>query len=540
MTLPASAPLKSLAKLNLNGNNVHYQLTPEQLVQKTISQQQGTLNDTGALVIHTGKFTGRSPRDKFIVLDETVKDRVDWNEFNNPIDPEYFDQALVQTINFLDGMDDIFVRDTYACADPRYKLSIRVISQLPSTDLFAFNMLFSPEGNNREISDPDWHIISAPGLELDPLKSGTRQGNATIISFSKKIILIVGSGYTGEIKKSVFTILNYLLPAHQDVLGMHCAANEGPGGDTALFFGLSGTGKTTLSTDPGRRLIGDDEHGWSKEGVFNFEGGCYAKCINLSEEKEPEIFSAIKPGALVENTTFNAGTNTINFNDAAITENTRVSYPLSHIANRTPGATGGIPRNMIFLTCDAFGVLPPVSKLSVPQALYYFLNGYTAKIAGTEQGITEPKATFSACFGAPFMPLHPLVYAKMLGEKIISHNVNVWMVNTGWYGGRYGQGQRIPLKTSRAIVNAIVNGRLDDVDFITEPVFELSVPVHCPGVNHNILQPRNSWKDPQAYDQQARQLIHYFINNYAKFHEVDESMRLFLSQVNGASLSALS
>lgn len=521
MPLHSFLPLESLSRLNFNGNNVKYQLTPGELVQKSITKKQGTVSDTGALVIHTGKFTGRSPRDKFIVFDKNVKDNVDWNEFNNPIDPKYFDSILQQAVTFLNSRDEIFVRDAYACSDPKYKVSIRIVSQLASTDLFAFNMLLSPDGHEQNTKNPDWHIIVAPELELDPVKCGTRQGNATVISFSKKMILIVGSGYTGEIKKSVFTILNFLLPVHDNVLSMHCAANQGADGSTALFFGLSGTGKTTLSTDGSRKLIGDDEHGWSDEGIFNFEGGCYAKCINLSKEKEPEIYNAIIPGALVENTTFSPGTNAIDFSNPSITENTRVSYPLFHIENREPSAMGGIPKNIIFLTCDAFGVLPPVSKLTVQQALYYFLNGYTAKIAGTEQGITEPKPTFSACFGAPFMPLHPTIYAKMLEEKIVKHKVNVWMVNTGWAAGKFGEGYRIPLTISRAIINAITNNKLDTVDFITEPAFGLSVPVTCPAVNEDILQPRNAWNDQQAYDQQAQTLTNFFINNYVRFSQTN-------------------
>lgn len=516
MTFATPASLRSLAKLNFKGDNIRYQPTPSELIQKTLDKGQGVLNDSGALVIRTGKFTGRSPKDKYIVFDETVKGNVDWNEFNNPIDPKYFDSILAQAVDYLNHQEEIYVRDAYACADSKYSLSFRVINEFPSMNLFVHNMLLSPT-ENIPCAKADWHIISVPGLELKPVKSGTRQANATIISFSKRIILIVGSGYTGEIKKSIFTVLNYLLPVQEKVLPMHCAANEGTKGSIALFFGLSGTGKTTLSTDTSRRLIGDDEHGWGSEGIFNFEGGCYAKCINLSEKNEPEVFNAIRPGALVENTTFYPNSDRINFNDPSITENTRVSYPLSYIVNRVPEAKGGIPDNIIFLTCDAFGVLPPVSKLTTEQALYYFLNGYTAKVAGTEEGITEPKATFSACFGAPFMPLHPMVYAKMLEEKISKHHVKVWMVNTGWTGGGYGVGERIPLKTSRAIINAVLTDQLEKVDYKKEEVFGLDVPTHCPGVIDALLQPRNVWKDKNAYDRQAQKLMNYFISNYSKF-----------------------
>lgn len=384
-------------------------------------------------------------------------------------------------------------------------------------NLFAYNILLRFEEIEAEVAEPEWHILSAPGLELDPVACGTRQGNATVVNFSQKIILIVGSGYTGEIKKSIFSVLNYLLPVHHDVLPMHCAANKGEDGTTALFFGLSGTGKTTLSTDVARKLIGDDEHGWSDAGVFNFEGGCYAKCINLSKENEPAIYDAIKPGALVENTMFCAGSNAINFSDSSVTENTRVSYPLSFIDNRELSARGAIPGNIIFLSCDAFGVLPPVAKLTTEQALYYFLNGYTAKVAGTETGIAAPNPTFSACFGAPFLPLHPMVYAKKLVEKIKRFQVKVWMVNTGWTGGAYGTGQRIPLRYSRAIVNAILNGQLENAEYKNEEAFGLSIPLHCAGIDADFLDPRNTWKDKQAYDQQAQKLMNYFINNYAKF-----------------------
>lgn len=505
------------ALLSFQCTKVNYQLSPEALVKKTISSNRGSLNDTGALVIETGKFTGRSPKDKFIVSDTTVKDNIDWNEFNNPIDPKYFDIILEKTIDFLNRQEEIFIRDAYACADPKFRLQVRIINHLPAMDLFAYNMLISPDEKPKSGAEPEWHIIVAPELQLNATECGTRQANATVVSFSKKMILIVGSGYTGEIKKSIFTILNYLLPVNEKVLPMHCAANEGADGSTALFFGLSGTGKTTLSTDPSRRLIGDDEHGWHDKGIFNFEGGCYAKCIKLSKEKEPEIFNAIKPGALVENTVFFPSTNIIDFNNASITENTRVSYPISFIENRVPSSTGSVPTNIIFLTCDAFGVLPPVSKLSTHQAIYYFLNGYTAKVAGTETGVTEPKATFSACFGAPFMPLHPSVYAKILEEKITKNDVKVWMVNTGWTGGGYGLGERISLKISRAIIHAILNNLLIDSEYRTEPVFGLNIPIHCPGVNDNVLLPRNTWDDKQAYDLQAQKLMNLFIARHESF-----------------------
>ncbi|WP_346239570.1 phosphoenolpyruvate carboxykinase (ATP) [Niabella insulamsoli] len=516
MTHVQTSNLKSLKKLNFSLEKICYQLSPNELTIAAINQKQGVVNNTEALVINTGQFTGRSPKDKYIVYGGAEKDRIDWSEFNNPLDPVYFEAILDEATRYLNARNALYVRDAYACADPKYQIPFRIVNELPAMNLFAYNMLIRPEEINKSVVTPDWHIISAPGLKLNPTKCGTRQGNAIIINFEKKIILIVGSGYTGEIKKAVFTVLNYLLP-QQDVLPMHCAANMSSDGSTALFFGLSGTGKTTLSTDPYRRLIGDDEHGWSETGIFNFEGGCYAKCIHLTEEKEPDIYNAIKKGALVENTRFFENSNIINFNDSSITENTRVSYPLSHISNRVTNAMAGNPKHIIFLTCDAFGVLPPVSKLFLQQANFYFLNGYTAKVAGTENGIKEPKPTFSACFGAPFMPLHPRVYANMLEKQIVKNEVTVWMVNTGWIAGAYGEGYRIPLDISRKIIAAILSGKLGDVLFKPDPTFGLNIPLSCPDVPTGILCPRNNWKDGKAYDRQAQQLKNYFIDNYAKF-----------------------
>jgi len=360
-------------------------------------------------------------------------------------------------------------------------------------------------------------VISAPGLRLDPTECGTRQHNAAVVSFKHKTILIAGTGYTGEIKKGIFTILNYVLPHEKNVLSMHCSANMGSEGDTAIFFGLSGTGKTTLSADPQRKLIGDDEHGWTGDSIFNFEGGCYAKTINLSAEKEPEIYNAIRPGALVENVMFYPGTRTINFDDASITENTRVSYPLSFISNAMEPSIGGLPRNIFFLTCDAFGVLPPVSRLTPGQAMYQFISGYTAKVAGTEAGVTEPKPTFSACFGAPFLPLHPGKYAIMLGKKMQEHKVNVWMINTGWTGGPYGTGQRMKLKFTRAMITAALEGKLDHVAYEAHPVFGMAMPTECPQVPAELLNPRNTWQDKEAYDQKAVYLANLFIRNFEKY-----------------------
>jgi phosphoenolpyruvate carboxykinase (ATP) len=379
--------------------------------------------------------------------------------------------------------------------------------------LFAYNMFLRPEEGFKAA----WHVLVAPGLKLDPVECGIRQQNAVIISLKRQVILLAGTGYTGEIKKSVFSVLNYLLPFQKQVLSMHCAANMGKAGDTAIFFGLSGTGKTTLSADRSRKLIGDDEHGWTPTGIFNFEGGCYAKCIHLKEENEPDIFHAIRPGALLENTGFFPGTNRVNYNDTSRTENTRVSYPLDYIPNSVIPSIGKIPSNIFFLTCDASGVLPPVSRLTPEQAMYQFISGYTAKIAGTETGITEPKSTFSACFGAPFLPLHPGFYAKMLGEKIRRHEVRVWLINTGWVGGAYGKGERIPLPYTRAMVSAVLEGRLGNCNWNVHPVFHMAMPETCPGVPDRILNPEYTWKNPVEYRAKARELAAQFIDNFKKY-----------------------
>ena len=519
MSIPTvTMPSQNLLKIGLkNTDSIHYQLTPDELVQDTLRMGEGVLNDTGALVIRTGEFTGRSPKDKFTVRDETTLDSVHWNEFNLPIEPRYFDIIYKQMVEYLDKLPELWVRDCYACADPRYRLNIRVVNEKPWNNLFAYNMFLRPTEEELENFKPDWHVISAPGLRLDPKACGTRQYNGAVVSFKHKMILIAGTGYTGETKKGIFTILNYILPFEKGVLSMHCSANMGAKGDTAIFFGLSGTGKTTLSADPNRKLIGDDEHAWTEDNIFNFEGGCYAKTINLTEEKEPEIYNAIRPGALVENVAFFPGTNKINFDDATITENTRVSYPLHFISNALEPSIGGLPRNIFFLTCDAFGVLPPISKLTPGQAMYQFISGYTAKVAGTELGVTEPKPTFSACFGAPFLPLHPGKYAKMLGEKMQQHNVNVWMINTGWTGGPYGVGSRMKLKYTRSMITAALEGKLDNVETEIHPVFGVAIPKECPEVPTEVLNPRNTWTDKDAYDEKAKYLAGLFIRNFEKY-----------------------
>ena len=518
-TASALHPVPEISLRNLGmqlQHKVHYQLTPAELSDQTIARGEGVHNDTGALIIKTGEFTGRSPKDKFIVKDELTVDSVNWNDFNIPIEEKYFDQMYVKLIAHLDK-NECWVRDAYACADPEYRLNIRVINENPWSNLFAYNMFLRPTDAELENFKADWHIIQAPSFKADPAADGTRQHNFAMVSFKKKMILIGGTGYTGEMKKGIFTILNYILPHDKNVLSMHCSANMGKEGDTAIFFGLSGTGKTTLSADSGRMLIGDDEHGWTNDTVFNFEGGCYAKTIDLTEEKEPEIYRAIRPGALVENTVFFPGTNQIDFGSKDITENTRVSYPLSYISNALEPSIGKTPKNIFFLTADAYGILPPISRLNPGQAMYQFISGYTAKVAGTEAGVTEPKSTFSACFGAPFLPLHPGKYAAMLGEKMKAEHVHVWMINTGWSGGPYGVGHRMKLPYTRAMITAALEGKLDQVEYEAHPIFGMMMPKECPNVPTEVLNPRNTWADKNHYDIKAKELAAQFIKNFEKY-----------------------
>lgn len=511
-------PMENLVKSGLKLTEaIHYQLNPEELVKDTLRLGEGVLSDTGALVINTGEFTGRSPKDKFIVRDEITTDSVHWNDFNLPIDEGYFHIIRKKVFDYLEKLPELWIRDCYACADPRYRLTIRVVNEKPWSNLFAYNMFLRPVKKELENFKPEWQVIACPGLKLDPNECGIRQHNVSLVSFKHKMILIAGSGYTGEMKKGIFTILNYILPYEKNVLSMHCSANVGDRGDTAIFFGLSGTGKTTLSADPDRKLIGDDEHAWTKDNIFNFEGGCYAKTINLTEEKEPEIFHAIRPGALVENTVFYPGTTKINFEDSSITENTRVSYPLHFISNALEPSISGLPKNIFFLTCDAFGILPPISKLTTGQAMYQFISGYTAKVAGTEAGVSEPKPTFSACFGAPFLPLHPGKYAQMLGEKMRENKVNVWLINTGWTGGPYGTGSRMKLSYTRAMITAVLNNDLDNATFENHPIFEMAIPKSCPNVPVEVLNPRNTWADKTAYDEKAKYLAGLFVRNFEKY-----------------------
>ncbi|MFL5773867.1 MAG: phosphoenolpyruvate carboxykinase (ATP) [Flavisolibacter sp.] len=511
-------PKEYLVKLGLKYfESIHYQSSPDELIQDTLRMGEGVITDTGALAINTGEFTGRSPKDKFTVKDEITKDSIDWNDVNIPVDEKCFQTILKKITEYLNQKNEIWIRDCYACADPRYRTSIRVTTEKPWTNLFAYNMFLRPDEDELDDFKAEWQVICAPGLRLDPNECGIRQHNASVISFKHRMILIAGSGYTGETKKGVFTILNYILPHDKNVLSMHCSANMGKNGDTAIFFGLSGTGKTTLSADPNRKLIGDDEHGWTDDNVFNFEGGCYAKLINLSSEKEPEIYQAIRHGALVENVTFYKGSNSINFDDKSITENTRVSYPLDYISNAQEPSVGNIPKNIFFLTCDAFGILPPISRLTKGQAMYQFISGYTAKVAGTEAGVTEPKPTFSACFGAPFLPLHPGKYAEMLGKKMEKHHVNVWLINTGWTAGPYGVGHRMKLSYTRAMISAVLEGKLDQAETIKDPVFGFAIPTKVPGVPSEILNPVNTWTDPKEYREKSKLLASLFIRNFEKF-----------------------
>lgn len=513
------SPKASLETIGLGKVKTSYwNLSPAELVQHSINKGMGRITDTGALAVNTGKFTGRSPKDKFTVKDALTEHSVDWGDINIPISPANFDKLYNAMTSYLEGKE-IYVRDAYACADSKHRLNIRVVNEYPWANLFCYNLFLRPTEDEIKNLEPEWLILQAPEyIAPNPLEVGLRQGNFTVVNFTKKVILIGGSAYTGEMKKGIFGVLNYILPHDKGVLSMHCSANEGNDGDVALFFGLSGTGKTTLSADPQRKLIGDDEHGWDSGSVFNFEGGCYAKCVDLTEEKEPQIFNAIKPNALVENVVFFEGTNKIDFSDTSITENTRVAYPISHIQNAKAPSIGGNPKNIFFLTCDAYGILPPISRLNRGQAMYHFISGYTAKVAGTEMGITEPQATFSACFGRAFLPLHPTQYAELLGKKLDQHpEVNVWLINTGWSGGPYGVGSRTKLSYTRAMITAAMKGELNNVEYISHPVFGVAVPQSCPNIPSNILNPKDTWDDKDMYDKKAFELAQLFIKNFEKY-----------------------
>ncbi|MFT6867182.1 MAG: phosphoenolpyruvate carboxykinase (ATP) [Cyclobacteriaceae bacterium] len=494
-----------------------WNLTPAELTEAAVREGEGHLADTGALVCDTGKFTGRSPKDRFIVKDDLTKDKVWWGDINIPVEPADFDRIYIKMIGYLEDKK-VYVRDAYAGADKTHRLKLRVVNTMAWHNLFCYNMFITPPDYKLQDFVPNFTVICCPDFEADPETDGVRQENFAIVNFTKRMILIGGTAYSGEMKKGIFSVLNFLLPTQEDVLPMHCSANMGiEKHDTAVFFGLSGTGKTTLSADPDRLLIGDDEHGWTKKNVFNFEGGCYAKVIDLSEEKEPDIYHAIKYGAIVENTRFIPNTRTIDYSNTEVTENTRVSYPIDHIKNIARPSIGGIPKNIFFLTCDAFGVIPPLLRLSKGQAMYHFISGYTSKVAGTEAGITEPVPVFSACFGAPFMPLHPTAYAEMLGKKMEENKVNVWLINTGWTGGVYGVGSRIKLKYTRAMISAALSGVLDNVGYRKHSIFGAEMPLTVPGVPNEILSARETWKNDDAFYKQANDLALKFQRNFDKF-----------------------
>ncbi len=510
----------SLENYGIKNATAHWNLSPETLTKITLEQHLGKLSDKGALAINTGEFTGRSPKDRFIVKDDITKDKIWWGDINIPFDSEKFQLLYNKVTEYLSNKE-LYVRDAYACADEDFRLNIRVINELPWSNMFASNMFLRPTSEELQGFTPEWTIVNAPGFMADAAVDGTRQHNFAILDFTRKVALIGGTGYTGEMKKGIFSALNFILPVFKEALPMHCSANVGENGETAIFFGLSGTGKTTLSADPNRKLIGDDEHGWTKDNtIFNFEGGCYAKVIDLSAENEPDIFNAIRPGALLENVIFKNGSNEVDFSDTSITQNTRVSYPIHHIDNIQQPSLAKNPKNIFFLTADAFGVLPPISRLLPNQAAYHFISGYTAKVAGTEAGVTEPQPSFSACFGAPFMPLHPAKYAEMLSKKMKDANVNVWLVNTGWTGGPYGVGTRMKLKYTRAMINAAINGDLGPYcyeNYHIHSVFGVAQPRECPGVPTEVLSPRATWNDDEAYYKMAFKLSNAFRENFDQF-----------------------
>ncbi|HEY6448117.1 MAG TPA: phosphoenolpyruvate carboxykinase (ATP) [Acidobacteriaceae bacterium] len=520
--MAATIHLQDLKRLT-EGLHAHRNLSTAQLVETAIARGEGRLAANGALVAWTGARTGRSPRDKFTVEDAEARERVNWGKVNQPFPPEKFDALLTRVLRHM-GERDLYIMDLAAGADPTYRLPIQVICEYAWHALFVKQLFIRPAAQELATHKPEFTVIAAPEFDAVPERDGVRSGTFILTDFTKKIVLIGGTKYAGEMKKSIFGVMNYLLP-QRDVFPMHCSANVGADGTTALFFGLSGTGKTTLSADPERRLIGDDEHGWSPEGVFNFEGGCYAKCVDLSPEKEPQIFGAVRFGAVLENVVLDAKTAEPDYSDIRHTENTRAAYPIEFIANAVIPGMGGHPKNVLFLAADAFGVLPPIAKLTPEQAMYHFLSGYTAKLAGTEAGLgSEPVPEFSTCFASPFLPLAPGVYAEMLGRRLREHSAECWLVNTGWSGGGFGVGKRMSLKHTRAMVHAALDGRLARAEFVTEPGFGLNIPTTCPGVPAELLNPRNVWADKAIYDAQARLLAAKFMENLKKF-DVPEAVR---------------
>jgi phosphoenolpyruvate carboxykinase (ATP) len=506
-----------LSDLGLKPAAVRRNLSPTVLIEKAIRNGEGILTDTGALAVTTGKFTGRSPHDKYIVDTDGVHDLINWGDVNHPIDRNVFNAIKEEMIRFLDGQE-VYVFDGFAGADPKYRRKFRVINELPSQNLFIRDLLIRPTAEElHRFGNADYTIMVAPGYKCNAKRYGIHSEAAIMIDYEAHFAIIAGSQYSGEIKKTVFSIMNYAMPVEENVLPMHCSCNMDPEtGDTAVFFGLSGTGKTTLSADPNRELIGDDEHGWSAEGIFNFEGGCYAKCIDLDEAKEPEIYHAIHFGSVLENVVTNDDTRMPDYADRSLTENTRVGYPIDFIPNASSNGRGGIPKVVLFLTADAFGVLPPISKLTRNAAIYHFVTGFTAKLAGTERGVKEPQPTFSTLFGEPFMPLHAEEYARMFGERLDEYGTQVYLVNTGWSGGPFGTGSRIKLAYTRAMVTAALNGSLESAEFVHDDRFNLEIPVSVEGVPSEIMIPRNTWEDASAYDKQADSLATMFIDNFNK------------------------
>jgi phosphoenolpyruvate carboxykinase (ATP) len=506
-----------------NLNVAYWNLGTAQLLEHAVRRHEGMCASGGAFVVRTGQFTGRSPKDKFVVRDEVTDSTVQWGAINQPMSEQQFSRLYAKVMAFWQGLD-VYVQDCFAGADPQYALPIRVVTQYAWHSLFARLLFIRPAPDKYESHVPDFTIFFAPAFQANPAQDGTNSEACIVINFKRRVVLICGTSYAGEMKKSAFTIMNYLLPT-RGVFPMHCSANMGAAGDVALFFGLSGTGKTTLSADPARRLIGDDEHGWSDHGVFNFEGGCYAKCIRLSRENEPQIWSAIRFGTVLENVAINSETRMLDFDSDIVTENTRAAYPLNYIENAIIPGAGGHPKNVVFLTADAFGVLPPISLLSPEQAMYHFLSGYTAKVAGTERGLgNEPQATFSACFGAPFLPRPAATYASLLGEKLRRYAVRCWLVNTGWAGGPFGVGSRMKLPYTRAMLNAALSGALDGVALKPDPVFRIRVPESCPGVPAEMLHARGMWADGDDYDRAARDLAQRFLQNFTKFSHVSREI----------------
>lgn len=504
--------------LNLEKNDrTIWNLGPPELYEEAIKNGEAILTNDYALRVLTGKYTGRSPRDRFIVDQPSIHEDIDWGNINKPISPKVFNNLFEKVTDYLQDRK-LYVKDCFAGADKNYQLNVRVVSEVAYHSLFAHNMFVRPSKEELKSHQPEFTVLAAPNFEADPSGDGTHSEAFVLINFEKRVILIGGTLYSGEVKKSIFYVMNYLLPK-QNVLSMHCSANMSEDGDTAVFFGLSGTGKTTLSSDPNRILIGDDEHGWSEDGIFNIEGGCYAKTIHLSEEGEPLIYSTTKmPGTILENVVLDEDRQP-DFHDVSHTQNTRCAYPIHYIPNASEDGVGNHPANVIFLTCDAFGVLPPISMLTPAQAMYHFMSGYTAKVAGTERGITEPQATFSACFGAPFMPLHPARYAEILGNKIQKHDSTVWLLNTGWTGGPYGVGHRMALGYTRNILSEVLDGNLHDGSFETDPVFGLAIPEKVNGIPDSILRPVNTWEDKQAYNEKANSLARMFADNFKQFED---------------------